>query len=609
MNISSYLEAFLTVYGWSVFQVIYFLIAVTGFFLYPLLKGFLALLIEFLSSTSNPYGFVKQVLITLVLVMIVFLITVVPVIPLSFDRMTVGTTCDKATQSVNDANKSGNGTYFAVTSARAPIMPWMAMRLGQGFNKVIYSRLPCALDISDTNNKVLNANVSGSENGVQLMQEYRQFRQQCMAAVERTVNNIRNGYYDNGMQNGKVKTWFEDKFNDAVDAKFRSGIARNTRGLLGKEASQNEQYKLLYFDDSSFVYDMFFSPNSPMITDSTVSTELGGIPGSFRATSAVIGFNDEALPDCGTWWRAGNGSTLPLRERLTQALSDDVLLRVASHSGPQSCRPQMVGGSMGSSAGGPNISRMPDRNACLAEIKNTLGASDDQFTTALLESLQGNTVTDSPISAGESVIMGLAAAGTGALTVIQSIFGIDLGAGQIIGSVVGFYASIWIMKIILTYLIPMVMMTIYMFWGIYMVIGELRGTTMIKGLLLIFSLTSIPGIWHIIDHLDDRLLEAMYGGIINSNPFNAILLDVTSGMFYLISVFVVFYLYSMAGMGDAGVAIRGTHNDARGASQVGASSVGNSAGSYGKLWTLGSGQRRFGGGPIGRWWQGRKGGG
>lgn len=158
MNISSYLEAFLTVYGWSVFQVIYFLIAVTGFFLYPLLKGFLALLIEFLSSTSNPYGFVKQVLITLVLVMIVFLITVVPVIPLSFDRMTVGTTCDKATQSVNDANKSGNGTYFAVTSARAPIMPWMAMRLGQGFNKVIYSRLPCALDISDTNNKVLNAN-------------------------------------------------------------------------------------------------------------------------------------------------------------------------------------------------------------------------------------------------------------------------------------------------------------------------------------------------------------------------------------------------------------------------------------------------------------------
>lgn len=608
MNISSYLEAFLTVYGWSVFQVIYFLIAVTGFFLYPLLKGFLALLIEFLSSTSNPYGFVKQVLITLVLVMIVFLITVVPVIPLSFDRMTVGTTCDKATQSVNDANKSGNGTYFAVTSARAPIMPWMAMRLGQGFNKVIYSRLPCALDISDTNNKVLNANVSGSENGVQLMQEYRQFRQQCMTAVERTVNNIRNGYYDNGMQNGKVKTWFEDKFNDAVDAKFRSGIARNTRGLLGKEASQNEQYKLLYFDDSSFVYDMFFSPNSPMITDSTVSTELGGIPGSFKATSAVIGFNDEALPDCGTWWRVGNGGTLPLRERLTQALNDDVLIRVASHSGPPSCRPQIVGSSIGG-RGGPNISRMPDRNACLAEIKNTLGASDDQFTTALLESLQGNTVTDSPISAGESVVMGLAAAGTGALTVIQSIFGIDLGAGQIIGSVVGFYASIWIMKIILTYLIPMVMMTIYMFWGIYMVIGELRGTTMIKGLLLIFSLTSIPGIWHIIDHLDDRLLEAMYGGIINSNPFNAILLDVTSGMFYLISVFVVFYLYSMAGMGDAGVAIRGTHNDARGASQVGASSVGNSAGSYGKLWTLGSGQGRFGGGPIGRWWQGRKGGG
>lgn len=347
MNISSYLEAFLTVYGWSVFQVIYFLLAITGFFLYPLLKSFLTILIEFLSSSANPYGFVKQMLANLILVMIVFLFAVVPVLPLSFDRMTVGTTCDKATQSVNEANQSGNSTYFAVTSARAPILPWLTMRLGQGFNKVIYSQLPCALDISDTNNKVLNANVSGSENGVQLMQEYRQFRQQCMAAVERTIDNIRNGYYDNGMQNGKVKTWFENKFNAAVDAKFRKGIIRNTGGLLGKEASQNEQYKLLYFDDSSFVYDMFFSPNSPMITDSTVSTELGRIPGSFKATSAVIGFNDEALPDCGTWWRVGNGRTLPLRERLTQALSDDVLIRVASHSGPQACRPQMVGNSMG----------------------------------------------------------------------------------------------------------------------------------------------------------------------------------------------------------------------------------------------------------------------
>lgn len=237
---------------------------------------------------------------------------------------------------------------------------------------------------------------------------------------------------------------------------------------------------------------------------------------------------------------------------------------------------------------------MPDRNACLAEIKNTLGASNDQFTAALLESLQGNTATDSPISSGDSVIMGFAAAGTGVLSIIQSVMGIDLGAGQIIGNVVSFYATIWIMKIMLTYLIPMVMMTIYMFWGIYMVIGELRGSTMVKGLLLIFALTSIPGIWHIIDHLDDRLLEAMYGGIMDSNPFNAILLDVTSGMFYLLSVFVVFYLYSMAGMGDAGIAIRGTHNDARSVSQVGGYSAGSSVGSYGRLWTL---------------WRGRKGGG
>lgn len=83
----------------------------------------------------------------------------------------------------------------------------------------------------------------------------------------------------------------------------------------------------------------------------------------------------------------------------------------------------------------------------------------------------------------------------------------------------------------------------------------------------------------------------------NSNPFNAILLDVSSGMFYLLSVFVVFYLYSMAGMGDASGAIKGTYGESRSTSHTASGNVARTTGVMGQ----------FGGKGIGNWWRNKRG--
>lgn len=40
-----------------------------------------------------------------------------------------------------------------------------------------------------------------------------------------------------------------------------------------------------------------------------------------------------------------------------------------------------------------------------------------------------------------------------------------------------------------------------MFWGVYMVIGEFKGETLIKGMVLIIALTIMPGLWAIVEHL------------------------------------------------------------------------------------------------------------
>ena len=89
-----------------------------------------------------------------------------------------------------------------------------------------------------------------------------------------------------------------------------------------------------------------------------------------------------------------------------------------------------------------------------------------------------------------------------------------------------------------------------------MVIGGLRGTTMLKGMFIIIALCIVPGLWVIIDHLDDHLWSAM--GMNEWGLFNRAMLDITTGMFYFGIMYVVFFIFNLAGGGDASAAVRGS---------------------------------------------------
>lgn len=120
-------------------------------------------------------------------------------------------------------------------------------------------------------------------------------------------------------------------------------------------------------------------------------------------------------------------------------------------------------------------------------------------------------------------------------------------------------------------------MAVYMFWGTYMVIGELRGSTMIKGMILIFALTVMPGLWAIMDHLDDQLWMAMYNKSAAADLFNALLLDASTGIFQITIVFVLFFLINQAGGGDAGGAVNPSQQFGRGLGSAYGGSAGRSA--------------------------------
>lgn len=83
-----------------------------------------------------------------------------------------------------------SSAYFRDGKTRIPVMPWLAIMLGQGTSSVIYKAAPCSLDITEAQKAVWNSDLDGNE---ELKHEYRRFRQECHEPIVRQVAYWRSG--------------------------------------------------------------------------------------------------------------------------------------------------------------------------------------------------------------------------------------------------------------------------------------------------------------------------------------------------------------------------------------------------------------------------------
>lgn len=216
MNVSSYLEAFLSVYGWAVYRTMFLLFMMTGLFLYPILRSLIGLLIDFLSSgREDAYGYLKQAGVVIALSIAVFFFAMVPIVDISFSKAKVVNICEVkrgTVEDVNNASKKNNaGKYFSVTETRVPILPWIAMRLGQGLNSIFYTAMPCVMHTADANRVAMNLE-TGDE---KLDKEFNEFMNQCHNKAVEIIKEIRRGAYDTSavsagqanVENGEVQEW------------------------------------------------------------------------------------------------------------------------------------------------------------------------------------------------------------------------------------------------------------------------------------------------------------------------------------------------------------------------------------------------------------------
>ena len=329
--------------------------------------------------------------------------------------------------------------------------------------------------------------------------------------------------------------------------------------------------------DSELFKKVFYNPDAIIHKELRASEKVAGYSGD----DGNGNMSPNNPPTCGDWW-LGQGGTPGLRTRLAASLSDRTVWRVVTgesgRNGPEVCigERKTVPVKEGSKETKLIYIPTPEKmKSCKAEIVKQLYAGDEkQYTKQLLEFDQGNFAKDTILSEQEKGSLRNAVTVAVGTTLLAKFTDIDLSGG-VLNTVVSFYASLYMLKLLLRHLLPMIMMTTYMFRGIYLVLGRMSMDAVIKGMILIICLNIIPGVWAVMEHLDDTLWQAMYGNDGTSSVFDTVLLDAASSAFFVASIGVIFYMVNMADGVNAGSAVK----DSQASSQTLTRGMGNAAGS------------------------------
>lgn len=405
------------------------------------------------------------------------------------------------------------------------------------------------------------------------------FVRQCHTPAKKLLNEMLNNKYGENVTNA-IKRTMKTMEDQLV---YQTG---------SHDRGKHQQYLLNNYD-SPLIKGLFYNSPTPLslipevkaMIPLTASSPVPGINGYENNGSIQQG--NATPPSCQEWWEGGGQG---LKFRMANAMKKSLATKVGHDLNVPECQNDY-----------PFYMSDRRKEVCVNKVTEDLyQGKGDNLTAELFRVIQGEGKTDSVLSDSEAgKLGGLALAGVGS-SIASMITGKDLSIG-IIGQATSLYMTLFILKLMLKYFIPMILMAVYMFWGPFMVVSEFRGMSMIKGMILIIALTMMPSLWAIVDHLDDTLYSAMYSGTDSDDmlKFNMLLLDITTGIFQIGIVFVLFYLIGEAGGGNA----RGAVNDTQGFGETGARGAGNTIGKgagKGTQWaTVGS--RGKGGITSGGW--------
>ena len=140
-----------------------------------------------------------------------------------------------------------------------------------------------------------------------------------------------------------------------------------------------------------------------------------------------------------------------------------------------------------------------------------------------------------------------------AAVITTGLFSFFTNIGGTIGNISGLVTSTAIAKAVVTLAHPVLLMLVYALWLLYLVIGEFKGTVLVKGLLMIFVIKFCTSVFAIADRLSNELILLLVPNfsdtlwnVIKSSPDVAIIYMVGT-LLYMAVPMLLMYIVAMAG--------------------------------------------------------------
>ena len=552
MAVSSILEGYLTIYGWQVYASIFLLIVACGAVLYPVARIIFEAAISYGERGGAPELGARSLIIRLTIYMLVVVLGLIPLVPLNLSAVSVQNKCGQeglaaAGKQLEFATSKDYG-FGEIQDARVPLLPYLAMVLAAGFNAVVNQATPCVQDLTNLSLALNTLDFGEAEDPAALRSTVERFEKECGQRARRYAAGFLSGEY--GPEHRKYMEELLKKYADDETER------RSQLGYFGSEF-----YRENFYQACSGGSD----PNTPqgklcMIAPLRAQNPVDGFPYNADRDSDASQYQaatGQGFPTCEEWWSEGEYG---VRAQLVEAGGESLKKKSAQLD----------------ISGCPNMQFSP--------------APVCPFTQAPAEGVEKSqdVIARQMLLASKRTLLGsnTPSLGVGETLFAGALFAFSDIAQGIASQAAGYMVSVFIMKVGSKLLQPFLLMSIFILWGVYLVIGELRGMAVVKGMMLIFALSILPSLWSFADHIDDLLFLTMYP---DTKPFSLtsipetlmtehstierILLTFVTAVFYLILPMLMLYLIAEAGGPSGGGQMTDTaiNNPARNAGSSGSS--------------------------------------
>ena len=559
MHVSSYLEAFLSVYGWMMYNTLYDLLGMTWLIFLPFMKLGITTFIDTIADSGNSYAQFKKGLITFLLMVAALFMALVPLDPIKVQGTTVMHHCRVENSSQNSyQGYKINGTPakmkesygFDVTEkGKVPLLPSLVMRIAAGTNNVIYKAMPCAPSVRDFAMVMNTAEVTKSD----LRGEVERFNAECATPVRDKLRLIKER---TPKTYKKIIEWgrgdMSGKRQESLNSEMKENSYPGSKTFrLIMSGNPGEVAGIIDADEQAAFNEIMLGAN-PAENPLRSASSVINVESEDQDASKQQQANNTETVKCSDWWgkklysalKENAGTIVP--ERIAQDEYFTSECHDAIKADPEFNKP-----------GGLVYNPVK----CKAAIENA--SQNKEFWDYVIYRMFSNVPGNSGLALQSEDKDSLGTVGV--LGLIGAVLGSFVGLGStvlssIMDNAASFYASMFFYRVMLQMLQPMLLMGIFCFWGIYLIVADYRWETILKGLILIFIISTLPGLWSISQHLDSALWYALYPDIkdlttlankSNESYVERILLDAASTVFNVIFPLILMYLVTEAGSAKA----------------------------------------------------------